>query len=107
MLRGAGNPLAYRSGDVAAILGENRTGGLACQRQRDERVGNVLGADFAVEQIAGHVVALADAARFRPMADHLVGQQSGANAVGIDGVRRNTVSSVRKVTTTNRCGSSV
>jgi hypothetical protein len=50
MFRGTGNPLAYRGGDVAAIHGEIRTGGLACQR--DERVGHVLGADFAAEQRA-------------------------------------------------------
>ncbi len=68
---------------------------LARRRQIDERVGHVLGRDFAAQQIAAHIVRLADSPRaFERCAIMCVGQKAGADAVGIDRIGADAVAAM-------------
>ena len=86
--------LSERRGDVAAIDGGDVGGGLERQRLMQEGLGHVLGRDLAAEQIAGHVVVLAEAARLGAAGDHRRGQEPAADAVGVDRVGADAVGAV-------------
>ena len=68
-------PLAQGGRDVAAVYRGDACGGLGLERQVDEGLGDVLGPDLAAEQIARHVLILADAAGHGPALDHFTGEQ--------------------------------
>ena len=53
----------------------------------DEGAADVKRGDLAAQQVAGHVLLFADAAGLGTLGDHRLGQQAGADAIGIDRCR--------------------
>src|SRR5580692_1210818 len=74
---GRGSP--HRSGDIAAVDGGDVGGCLQRQRLVQECLRDVVGGDFAAEQVAAHVVLLGYTAGFGALFDEIRGQQSGAD----------------------------
>src|SRR3954469_17857117 len=78
--------LSERRGDVAAIHRGDIAGGFHLQGLVQEGLGDVVGGYLAMKQVAAHVVLLGEPARLRPFLDEVVGEQPGADAVGVDAV---------------------
>ena len=91
-----GHDMDYRS--AAAILPPSTVVTSAvvfsCQRLMQEGLRHVVGGDFAAEQVAAHVILLGNAARLGALLDEIVGQQPGADAVGIDRIGADAVGAV-------------
>ena len=86
--------LARRGCEVAAVDGDERAGGVARQREVDKGGSDILGGNLAAQQVAAHVLGLADAVRPGALGDHLRGQQAAADAVGVDRVGADAVAAV-------------
>src|SRR5436853_525500 len=78
--------LSQRGRDIAAVYGCHIAGGFQLQRLVQEGLRHVLGGDLAAQEIAAHVVLLRDAAGLGALLDEVVGEEAGADAVGIDRV---------------------
>src|SRR6516164_11467054 len=77
---------AERRGDVAAVDRRHIGGGLERHRMVQKGLRHILGGYLAAEQIARHVVLLAEAARLGAGGDQLRRQEAAPDAVGVDRV---------------------
>src|SRR5437588_7402301 len=85
---------AQRRRDVSAIDRGHVAGRLERGCMIEKRLRDVLGGDLAPEQVAGHVIALAQSARRGTRRDQLRREQAGADAVGVDRVGADAVLAV-------------
>src|SRR5260370_27086994 len=82
----ASNKSAGGGGEIAAIDGEERRRGVARQREMQKRRRDILSGDLAAEQIAAHVLRLAEPVGGGARLDIVGGHDAAADAVGIDRV---------------------
>ena len=83
-----------RRGDVAAVHGGDIGGGFQRQRLGEKRLRHVGGRHLAAEQVAAHVILFAHSPRLGALGDEVVGQQPGADAVGVDRIGADAVAAV-------------
>src|SRR5262245_49409546 len=68
--------LPQRRRDIPPIHRRHIRRRLERQRLRHERLRDILWRHLTAEQVAAHIVLLADAARFRALLDEIVGEQA-------------------------------
>src|SRR5262249_2474416 len=87
-------PFRRPGAEVAPSAGGDVARGFQFQRLMQECLRHVLGGHLAAEQVAAEIVLLAHAAGLGALGDERVGEQSRADAIGVDRVGADAVRAV-------------